>query len=106
MGATLDLIQIAVAAGQRMLSDHAFDRLLENAILVGEVAAGLAAAVEIEDYPDAFKGPSVLVLQTDAAGRPIHVVWGLRKGTTTPAILVTAYRPDPARWSSDFRRRL
>ena len=37
---------------------------------------------------------------------PIHVVWGIPKGARSPAVLVTAYRPDPAKWSSDFIRRM
>lgn len=105
MGQTLDLVRQAVATGERLLSDHAFDRLVENGISAADLELGLESAIEIEDYPDAYKGPSVLVLQFDAAGSPIHVVWGLRKGTASPAIVVTAYRPDPLRWTADFRRR-
>jgi hypothetical protein len=37
--------------------------------------------------------------------KPIHVVWGIPRDATSPAVLVTAYRPDPERWSDDFRRR-
>ena len=50
-------------------------------LLRREIEAGVATAVEVEDYPDFHKGPSVLVLQLDAAGKPVHVVWGIRKGT-------------------------
>ena len=45
------------------------------------------------------------MLQRDRRGNPIHVVWGIPRGQTSPAVLVTAYRPDPARWSDDFLRR-
>jgi len=47
----------------------------------------------------------VLVLQRDRSGLPIHVMWGVPKINGTPAVLVTAYRPMPERWSPDFTKR-
>jgi len=58
--------------------------------------------IQLSEYP---KGPSALVLQSDRGGRPIHVVWGIPRGESSPAVLVTAYRPDPDRWTDDFQRR-
>jgi hypothetical protein len=61
--------------------------------------------VLVDDYPDSRMEPSVLILQHDRSGRPIHVMGGIPRATGRPAILVTAYRPAPARWSADFKRR-
>jgi len=47
----------------------------------------------------------VLVLQRDAHGEPIHVVWGIPKQASSPAVVVIAYRPDPAQWAENFTRR-
>jgi len=106
MGVLLSQIQALAMAGEVILSQHAYDRLREHGISAHDIEAGIAGAVEIEEYPEYHKAPSVLALQADANGQPIHVLWGIRKGTTGPAVAVTAYRPDPSRWTTDFRRRL
>ena len=87
------------------VSAHGYDEMAEEGILAGEVIEGVGAAVVVEDYPEYAKGPCVLVRQFDGSGSPIHVVWGIPKAQPSPAVLVTAYRPDPTRWTSDFLRR-
>lgn len=74
-------------------------------LLVREMVAGLANAVIVEDSPHFPKGPCVLVLQKDQAGQPVHVLWGIAKGQTSPAVLITAYRPDPAKWDETWLKR-
>ena len=48
-------------------------------IMLDDLLGNLDSAVTIEDYFDANRGPTVLVLQWDAAARPVHVVWGYSK---------------------------
>ena len=104
MSETLKRIHELVRRREVYVSDHGYDELANDNLFIQDVLAGVLDAVVVEDYPDYYKGPSVLVLQRDKAGA-VHVVWGLGKNTTSPAVLITAYRPDPARWSEDYLRR-
>jgi len=105
MSRTLEQIKSLVVKGEVRVSSHGYDELMEDGLFVRDVVEGLSSAELVEDYPDFPKGPCVLVLEEDRGGKPIHVVWGIPKGETTPAVLVTAYRPAAERWSADFRRR-
>jgi hypothetical protein len=106
MSDTLAAVQALVARGEVRISDHGYDELADDGISAGEVLAGLGAAVVVEDYRHDPRGRSVLVLQRGADGGPVHVVWAIAAGSSTPAVMVTAYRPDPSRWSSDYMRRI
>ena len=102
---TLEQVRALVARGEVRVSVHGYEELAADQVLVHEVVDGLAAAVVIEDYPEFPKGPCVLVLEQDKTGKPVHVVWGIPGGQTSPAVLITAYRPDPARWDETWLKR-
>lgn len=87
------------------VSEHGYNELANDDLTAREVVSGVLDAVLIEDYPDYKKGASVLVLQKDKEGKPIHVVWGIPKGYENPAVLITAYQPDPELWDDSFMER-
>ena len=98
----LELVQ----HGDIRVSEHGYDELAADGITVREIVSEASNAVVLEDYPSYPKGPCVLTTQKDRNGHPVHVVWGIARDSTSPAVLVTAYRPDPERWREDSRRRI
>ena len=105
MSDTLERIKILVEKGEIRISEHGYEELAADGLLAREVVDGLKGASVLEDYPEFHKGPSVLVLEEDRMGLPVHAVWGIPRGDQSPAVLVTAYRPDPERWTANFSRR-
>jgi hypothetical protein len=96
--------QVRQAARRRILFlPHAVKQMShpERLIAPREVEAVVLEGELIEDYPDDPRGPSCLLLGTPS-GRPIHVVCS-PKGDYLA--IITAYVPDSAQWSRDFRRR-
>ena len=98
-------IRSLVTHQEVLISDHGYDELAADGILVGDILQGVGEGTVVEEYPTYHKGPCVLVLQKDNEGNPIHVVWGIPSPADSPAVVVTAYRPDPSRWADGFLRR-
>lgn len=105
MNQTFRQILRLIEEGEIRISDHGYDEMAADSLYMRDLIGSVADAVVVEEYPDYAKGPCVLVLQNDRRGKPVHVVWGIPKGKSAPAVLVTAYRPDPQRWEPGFARR-
>ena len=105
MSKTLEEVRGLVARGEVRVSLHGYEELAADRVEVRDVIDGLETAIVVEDYPTYPKGPCVLVLERDSAHQPIHVVWGIAAGQSSPAVVVTAYRPDPAKWDETWQRR-
>lgn len=102
---TFERIKRLVTAGAVRISEHGYDELADDDIRFRDVVERIDDGRVVEDYPGYAKGPCVLVLQEDQNGSPIHVVWGIPKGRSEPAVIVTAYRPDPKQWQEGFMER-
>ena len=105
MSQTLEQVRALVARGDVQVSLHGYEELAADGVHVRDIIDGLKTAIVVEDYPNYPKGPCVLVLEQDRANQPIHVVWGIPAGQDSPAVVVTAYRPDPAKWDESWRKR-
>ena len=104
MSETLVKIRELVRQRKVRVSDHGNEETQEDGMDPEVLVAGVENGILIEDYPDAFKGPTVLLLQ-DYLGRPVHVVWGLARAQQDIATLITAYFPDPQKWYDNFIER-
>ena len=93
---TLERLKALVSAGNVRISEHGDDELASENLTAREIIQGLESAILVEDYPAFHKGPCVM------NGGPVHAVLGIPKNSDGPAVLVTAYRPDPPRWDESF----
>jgi hypothetical protein len=105
MSKILAQIQLLIIEREIKISSHGYDELAEDHIFVRDIIASIKKAQVVEEYPNFGKGPCVLDLQYNKYNKPVHDVWGIPKGQEKPAVLITAYRPDPKKWSENFLRR-
>ena len=104
MPSLLEQVQALVAAGRWIPSGHGGLRRDQRGMDNADLVHGLANAVVVEEYPPDDIGPSLLLLQYDREGTPLHVVWGIRTDRDDLAWVITAYRPDD-RWDTDLTTR-
>lgn len=100
------LEQVKVAATKRLLFlPHAIQQMSRpnRMITIAEVEAVVVTGELIEDYPEDVRGHSCLLFGLGEEDRPVHVVCAPKNDYLA---IITAYIPDPAQWSPDFRRRL
>ncbi len=105
MSDTFQHIKRLIAGGSVRISEHGYDEPVADDIRSRDIIEGVNNGRVVEDYPDYPKGACVLVLQRDGNETPIHVLWGIPKGHSEPAVVITAYRPNPDLWVEGFMRR-
>jgi hypothetical protein len=85
------------------VTEHAHKQCAERAIETWDAQDVAENGEIIDKYPQARPFPCCLILGW-VGGRPLHVTAALDWALDT-CILITAYWPDPALWSNDFRAR-
>ena len=99
------LEEVQKAAKKRLLFlPHAIRQMSrpQRMITPSEVETVAVRGELIEDYPQDPRGHSCLLLGFGDANRAVHVVCSPKDDYLA---IITAYLPDPAQWSEDFRRR-
>ena len=105
MSATFQIVKDLVKSGKFRLSQHGDEEMREDGIFFTALLNSVESAFVVEDHPEAWKGPTVLRLQ-EFEDMKFHAIWGLSKTTPDMASLITAYLPDPKKWTPDFMKRL
>ena len=85
------------------ITDHADEEAQADDLSFDEIFFSVLRGEIIEDYPNDKPYPSCLIYGDSFTGKPIHSVWAYNSETKW-AVLITVYRPDPARWV-DWRTR-
>ena len=85
------------------VTEHAMERFKQRGILMRNVRSAVISGQIIEQYPDDFPFPSCLISGMTQDNRILPVVMS-DEGESSR--IITAYYPDPAQWSSDFKTRL
>ncbi|MBZ5542121.1 MAG: DUF4258 domain-containing protein [Acidobacteriia bacterium] len=93
----------AISSGCVRVTDHADEEATADGLKLQDVFSSAAHGEIIEEYPADVPYPSCLVLGWAPGGSPVHSVRAYNRDSRW-AVLVTVYRPDPARWV-DWRRR-
>ena len=83
-------------------TQHAAERFRQRGIRAVDVRQAVLNGEIIEQYPDDFPFPSCLILGRDHNGAVLHVCMS-DEGSASR--IITAYRPNPDKWSDDFKHR-
>lgn len=78
---------------------HALERMMERGISRAMVKQAVLSGSVIEEYPDDYPIPSLLICTLDP--KPLHVVLSYN-AKKEESCIITVYRPDLVHFESDF----
>jgi hypothetical protein len=98
-----DLIR-SIGEGKVLITDHTDEEAEADVLSFDEVYFSVVHGEIIDEYPTDRPYPSCLVYGDTFGGDPVHSVWAYNKESGF-AVIVTVYRPDPARREPDRKTR-
>ena len=87
----------SISVSQVRITDHADEEVFDDKLTYEEIYFSVIHGEIIEDYQKDKPYPSCLIFGKNFSGEPIHSVWAYNSENMW-AVLITVYRPDPARW--------
>ena len=99
----IEYIRKLYGSGGVIWTDHIQKRLEKRNINIADIEKVLMYGEIIEKYPEDYPYPSCLILGFNVNNNYIHVVCGINN---IELHLITAYYPNPDKWSEDFKVRI
>ena len=96
-----DIILLCRKKSMRWIN-HILECIFRRGICMDDIETALLTGEIIEQYPNDYPFPSCLILGRTEAGRVLHVVCG---SNGSELWLITAYYPNPAQWTDDYKQR-
>jgi len=84
------------------LTKHAGDQIRQRGIKFKHIKAVIINGEIIEEYPDEYPNPRVLILGYIDEASPMHVVVGIGDWNIQ---IITAYYPTHEKWENDYKTR-
>src|SRR5205085_11063563 len=100
----IEKIREAIRRHHVRVTDHADEEAAADHLSLDAVYYSVEEGEVIEDYPGDKPYPSCLIFGPAPDASPVHSVWAYND-VNACAVLITVYRPDPARWVNSRQRR-
>ena len=97
MAMEIENLREAIRNGRLQITIHGANAARDDGLAISEISASVLSGEMIEEYSDSKPYPSCLIYGRTPNGEPAHSVWAYDDAALS-AILITTYRPDPARW--------
>ena len=97
----IDLLRKLLTEDKVFTTEHAAERFRQRGIRIKDIRLALENGEIIEDYQDDYPFPSCLICGKGSNDKVIHVCMSI-EGTSSR--IITAYYPDPNKWSEDLKK--
>lgn len=94
-------IQDRIRETRYYYSKHGDQERQNDNLTFAEIEESLLASRILEQYEDTGRGESCLAVGFTAAGKPVHVVCGIREDWL---VIITIYIPRPPKFRSPYER--
>lgn len=97
----LEWIRTYVSKGEYYFSGHADVERQNDELSIVEIEDALNNGIMLESYEDTGRGESCLITGFTTAGKPIHIVIGIRGDRP---VIITTYIPTPPKFKNPYER--